>query len=385
MKNLLVLLLISITSALPAIAQDAPAAVAQLSPAQRSIAESMSVILEKPNQYTSYNLLAAAFLRRARETDDPSFYAQADDAVNKSLQLSPNNFETEKLRVAILLGRHDYTAALEAAKVLNKKIPDDVMVYGLLADAETELGKYKDAEKDTQWMLNLRPGNLPALVHAARLRELFGDLEGSYELFELAYESTPPTETEERAWLLTQLGHLRFTSGNVDAADKLLQQALAAFPNYGQALGVLGEVRIAQKQYEDAVDLLRRRCQAAPHAAYFYDLAQALSLAGKDGEAKSAFAQFETKALLESSSKDNSNRELIFYYADYAKQPAKALKLAEQEYAWRKDIYTLDAYAWALHLNGQDAEALKQIEIALAVGVREAKISRHAKEILDSK
>src|SRR6202043_2736448 len=97
MKNLLILLLISMTSALPAVAQDAPAAVAQLSPAQQSIAESMSAILEKPNQYSSYNLLAAAFLRRARETDNPSFYTQADEAVNKSLQLSPNNFETEKL------------------------------------------------------------------------------------------------------------------------------------------------------------------------------------------------------------------------------------------------------------------------------------------------
>ena len=83
------------------------------------------------------------------------------------------------------------------------------MVYGLLTEANAELGYYKDAETAAQWMLNLRPGNLPALTNAAHLRELFGDMEGSYELLQMAYESTPPTEEEERAWLLTQMGHLR--------------------------------------------------------------------------------------------------------------------------------------------------------------------------------
>src|SRR5208283_1539745 len=99
-----------------------------------------------------------------------------------------------------------------------------------------------------------------------------------------------------------------------------------------------------------------------------YDLAEALQLAGRDAEAKEAFAEFESKSLPESLHKDNSNRDLVFYYADQAHQPAKALAVAQQEYAWRHDVYTLDAYAWALHVNRQDAEARKQIEAALADG-----------------
>ncbi len=43
-----------------------------------------------------------------------------------------NNFDTEKQRVSMLLGEHEYPAVLEAAKSLNKRVPDDVMVYGLL-------------------------------------------------------------------------------------------------------------------------------------------------------------------------------------------------------------------------------------------------------------
>ena len=43
------------------------------------------------------------------------------------------------------------------------------MVYGLLTDANIELGNYSDAETSAQWMLNLRPGNVPALTRAAHI------------------------------------------------------------------------------------------------------------------------------------------------------------------------------------------------------------------------
>jgi len=291
---------------------------------------------------------------------------------------APKNFDTEKARVSILLGEHEFAAALDLAKALNKRVPDDVMVYGLLADASLELGNYNDAETSTQWMLNLRPGNRPALIRTARLRELFGDAEGAYEAIDLAYQSTPPTEMEERAAILTEMGHLRFSSGNLDAAEKLLQQALTASPNYPDALARLAQVRMAQKRYGDAVVLLQQRYQLVSRPGNLCELAEALQLAGRESEVKKAFAEFEAQALLESGKKDNSNRELIFYYADHAHRPTQALKLAEQEYGWRHDVYTLDAYAWALHVNGQDAQARKQIETALAVGIRDAKLFLHA-------
>jgi Flp pilus assembly protein TadD len=61
--------------------------------------------------------------------------------------------------------------------------------------------------------------------------------------------------------------------------------------------------------------------------------------------------------------------------------PVKALGVAKQEFESRHDVFTLDAYAWALHVNGQDAEARKQIETALAVGIRDECLVRHAGEI----
>src|SRR6202451_1905940 len=197
----------------------------------------------------------------------------------------------------------------------------------------------------------------------------------------MRYHSMPATETGERALILTQRGHLRLASGNSDAAEKLFQQALTSVPTQPSALGNLAQVRITQKRNAEALVLLQQRDQGIPHAENLYDLAEVLQLAGRDTAAKKAFADFETKSLAESGRKANSNRELVFYYADHAHQPARALEVAKQEFAWRHDVYTLDAYAWALHVNGQDSAARKQLETALGVGIRDSKIFAHEGEI----
>src|SRR5262249_26389112 len=148
-----------------------------------------------------------------------------------------------------------------------------------LTDANVELGNYDDAEKAAQWMLNLRPGNLPGITRAAYLRELFGDLDGALELMNIAYQSTPPGEREDRAWILTQIGHLQMTSGKASDAESTLELALMIFPRYHYALQNLAKVRIEQKRYDDAVILLQQRYDDAHHAENLYDLAEAEELA----------------------------------------------------------------------------------------------------------
>jgi tetratricopeptide (TPR) repeat protein len=227
-------------------------------------------------------------------------------------------------------------------------------------------------------MLDLRPGNTPGVTRGAYLRELFGDVDGSLELMNMALTSTPPAEVEDAAWIMTQMAHLNASVGRIAEAAKQLDQALHLFPGYHYALGNLAKIRIQQKRYDEAVDLLRARYAAAPHAENLYDLAEALELAGHKAEADAAFHEFEKKSLAETSIADNSNHELILYYADHAHQPQKALEVAQREFARRHDVYTLDCYAWALHANGQNEEARKQIDQALAVGIRSTRLLRHA-------
>ena len=380
--NKVAVLLLMVMTALAAVAQTTTLpADSTPSPAERSMAQANRLIEKNPRNFEAYNALALAFSRRARETSDVKFYAQAEESLKTSFEISPSNFDGEKIHVWLLLGRHEFAAAREEARKLNKKMPDDVMVYGFLTDANIELGNYKEAEDSAQLMLDIRPGNLPGLTRAAYLRELFGDLDGSVELMNMAYQSTPPSEAEDRAWTLSQIAHLQLMSGKITDADNTLQQALTLFPGYHYALGNLAKVRIEQKRYEDAVKILQQRYDSAQHAENLYDLAEALELAGHRGQAQQAFGEFETKSRLESVYADNSNRELIFYYADHAHQASKALEVAQAEYARRRDVFTLDAYAWALHVNGRDREARSQIAAALAVGIRDAKMLRHAGEI----
>src|ERR1700756_1977677 len=105
------------------------------SPAEQTIATANRLIEKNPRNYEAYNALALALSRRARETSDPRFYNLGEEALKKSFEVSAGNFDGEKIHVWLLLGKHEFAAAREAAMVLNKRTPDDVMLYGFMTDA----------------------------------------------------------------------------------------------------------------------------------------------------------------------------------------------------------------------------------------------------------
>ena len=350
-------------------------------PAELSIRKAQEEIAKKPDHAPYYNALAMAYARRARETSDVAYYARAQETVRKSLAIAPDNFEARKVEAWLLLGHHEFAKALEVATTLNNRAPDDVTVYGYLVDANAELGNYDAAVAAAQWMLNLRPGNVAGLTRAGYLRELHGDFAGAIEVMQMAYDSTPYQEFEDRAWLLTQIAHLHLASGDLAQAEKYASGALEVFPDYHYALGTLGQVRMAQKRFAEAAALFRKRYAAAPHAENLFALGEALHAAGAQAEAARVFADFERKAMAESGVSDNANHELVAYYTDYAGRPEDALRIAEQELKRRHDAYTLDAHAWALDATGDSVRAHTDIERALAWGLKDAKVLEHARVI----
>jgi len=353
----------------------------KLTPAEQKIAWAENTIQKDPNKFQAYNQLALALVRKVRETSNPDYYAQAEEAVNKSLHLAPGNFEAQKVQVSILLGRQEYAQALEQARALNRKAPDDLLAYGYIAEAAIGLGDYDEAEKAAQWMLDLRPGNMPGLIEGASLRKLYGDVDGALDFLNQAYQQTPPSEVEAAAWLLTEMADLQVAAGRVEVAEKLVDQALAAFPGYYRALEGMARVQTARREYAAAAETLRERNRSFPTLRSLYQLAQALDRAGRSAEASAAYTDFESQARPRIESADNANRELVFYYAQHAHQPAEALRIARLEVRRRHDVLTLDAYAWALYVHGEYAEAQAQIGKALAVGIRDSELSDHAGRI----
>src|SRR5215467_1141224 len=116
-----------------------------LSPAERSIGQANKLIEKNPKNYEAYNALALALSRRAREVSDVKYYTQAEETLQKSFEISPDNFDGKRIQIWLLLGRHEFAAASDEALKLNKRMPDDVMVYGFLTDANVELGNYGEA------------------------------------------------------------------------------------------------------------------------------------------------------------------------------------------------------------------------------------------------
>ena len=348
------------------------------SPAAEKIEIAKKAIEATPNSADAYNALALALSRRARETSDPDYYELAGEAVTQSLRLVPDNFEARKIETWIALGKHEFSRALVLARALSKSRPDDILAYALLTDACIETGNYDEAEKAAQWALDMRPGEISGLTRAAYLRELFGDIQGAVDLMQSAYNKTAPSEVEDRAWILTQFAHLQLLNGKPDVAEPALSDALKLFPSYHYALGNMVQVRIAQKRYDEAVGVARKFIVAAPHPENLFVLGETLAQAGKSDESKAVFSNFEVKALAESEGSDNANRELVFYYINHADKPTEGLRIAKREMQSRQDIFTRDAYAWALQANGEFKQALSEMEKALSVGIRDAVFFYHA-------
>ena len=336
---------------------------------------------QPPNKHIaevdSLNLRARTSLKQARATDSATSLADAEDAVHKALQLAPGDFEARKLEVRVLLARHQFREALEKARPLNHGTPDDVEAWGLVSDAALGLGDYTEAERCAQWMLNLRSTNVGGLERGARLRELFGDNDGAREFWESAMRLTLADE-EQRAWLATQMASLLRRTGRAAQAETLLHQILGAIPTYQPALAEMARVRMQQHRYDDAAAMLQERYSKVPRPDVQFELARALQMAGRETEAQIAYTNFERDARAAIDAPDNYNSDLVLYYTDSAPHPAEALRVAKIEIARRQDVRTLDAYAWALYASGDLAEAQKQMDKALAVGLRDASFFYHA-------
>ena len=350
-------------------------------PAEAGIRVAEAEVAKSPGSYQYYNDLALAFARRAQETCDAGYYQKAGEALARSFAIVPANFDGLKVRARVLLGQHEFAKALNLAARLNKQMPDDIVIYGYLAESNEELGNYKDAATAAQWMLRIRPGNAAGLAVAGELREVLGYIAPAMEVTRMAYDLTPGQETETRAELLVRMARLNLLAGDVPEAETYAIIALDVFPGYPDGLASLAEVRTAQQRYDEAVALQRKHYEAAPRAAHLYALGEALTRAGQKAEANVVFAEFEKKALAESDEADNANRELIAWYIDFANRPADALRIAEKEISRRQDVFTIDSYAWALAAAGDLPRASVEIQRAVDTGVKDPQILRHAAAI----
>jgi tetratricopeptide (TPR) repeat protein len=356
-------------------------AVSDETPAQQRIAGAKQQIAADPRKVQAYNELAIAFLRRARETADSAYLKEAEAALAEGLKLDATDFQLQKTQVTLMLSRHEFSAARERATALHRRTPDDVMTYGYIAEADIALGNYSEAETNAQWMMNLRPNNTPALLIGATLRTLYGDARGAIEFLNVARSQTSPDEIEDLAWIANQIASIQIDSGQNDAAAETLEQAEQLFPHYPYTTENLARIRMGQRRFSDAVQLWMSasRIDHDPHV--LFQLAAAQEAAGQVQEAHATYAEFERLANAPETATDPAKLDLILMYASNPATAAKALNLAEQEMRNRQDVWTLDAFGWALYANARYQDANGALQKAIAVGIQSAQIFDHAGHI----
>jgi tetratricopeptide (TPR) repeat protein len=342
--------------------------------ADKEINSVLKIIEKMPDSPLGYVQLSTLYIKKARETGDFSLNTKAETAVNRALEIEPQDVPARKLQASLNLTFHNFQNALELGQKLQKELPNDAFVYGVLTDANVELGNYKEAIAAAQKMVDLKP-NSSSYARVAHLRSLHGDHDGAVEMMTLAAKTADPQDREAQSWCLVQLGKEYFKAGNFARAEKVFDEALQIFPNYHLALTEKGIVRAAQNDFDSAVKYLTDSQNRVPLTETIIVLGDIYS---KQNNAEKAKQQYDLAEAVEQKFGNTDLRRLALLWADRDIRLEESLTIAAREHAARKDIYTADIYAWCLYKNGKFQEAKAAIDEALKLKTNDARILYHA-------
>ena len=335
-----------------------------------------------PASAHGYNMLASAYMQKARETGDFGFNARAETTLNRSLDIAPGDSSALILRATLLLTYHRFREALEEAKraqVPGRESPD---LYGVMTDALVELGDYPAAVEAAQKMMDLRPDST-SYSRASHLRALHGDLEGAIEAMGVAVKAANPRNQENAGWYRVHLGLDLMNAGKRTEGEREFDIALEMFPDYHLALAAKARARVAAGDFDGAIHFYQRAQARVPLPDVVIPLGDLYSKLGRVAEAKQ---QYELVDFIERQGTGNAtySRQLALFWADHDMKLDEALEIMRQERAVRADIHTSDALAWCLLKKGKLAEAKESIEQAMRLGTRDARIFYHAGIIYDA-
>ena len=349
------------------------------SKADQRILQAVRAIERMPDRAEGYNELASAYMQKARETSDFDLNAKANDAIARSLEVEPNNYDALKLRAKLQLTYHQFAEALETTRRAQIVRTDDHDVWGQITDALVELGDYAGAVKAAQTMVDLRPDS-SSYARVSYLRSLHGDTQGAIKAMTASLKAANPNDPEGVAWCRVQLGNELMNAGRLDAAEREFDEALRIFPDHPLALRAKAEARVARGDVQGAIEICEREQGSADAAQMLGDLYMKL------GRADAAAKEYEKFEILERENAviEKSWRHLVNHWLDHDQNLDQALMLATQEYETRKDIFTCDSLAWALFKNGRVSEAKKFIKEALRTGTKDVRINSHAQMILQT-
>jgi tetratricopeptide (TPR) repeat protein len=222
-------------------------------------------------------------------------FRRAGPDMLQRLQQGGNDDEAEETYEAMARGYMSTMLLKQAAFILEswlswrpKSVPARLMLADVAAlggDTDGEINCYREAVRSD-------PSNVEARRCLAHGLILSHELEESHELLVGCLREEPRNAT-----VLVNMAEWHQRSGHVEEAKKIVAQVLALQPDNRQraaALGILGQIALAEKDYAEAARVLKEAVDADPAAfANVYALSQALSHAGQSEEAKVYLARWQ--------------------------------------------------------------------------------------------
>ncbi|HSR84786.1 MAG TPA: hypothetical protein VLM11_11470, partial [Streptosporangiaceae bacterium] len=265
-----------------------PAVLAHGDQLAASIARAQGHLRVVPGDYTTWAALGSAYIERARVTADPTYYPKADGALHRSLALRPTGNPAALAGLGALANaRHEFAMARDLADRVLRADPYSADAYGILADAQTQLGNASAATDAIQRMLDLRPG-LAAYSRASYDLEQQGRLSDAAALMRRALgDAVDPADI---AFCRYQLGQLAWRGGRLSDAATEYAAGQAADPAYIPLLQGQAQVAAARGQTAAALAGYAELTARYPSPAYLMEYANLLRAAGQPKSADQQLA-----------------------------------------------------------------------------------------------
>ncbi|MDX6540077.1 MAG: hypothetical protein QOI71_1687 [Gaiellales bacterium] len=322
--------------------------------------------------------LGIAYLQRARETNDPSYYAKASTLLDRSLARDPGGVDATIGAGSLALSYHDFREALrlgQRALALSHGFSPPALA--MIGDASVALGRYGQGFAAFARLGHLRPG-LVAYARLSYARELQGDVAGATRLMRRAVDagSGAPENTQ---WTRVQLATLLLKSGHTGAAAKEFRHALALLPNYARAEAGLGAVAVARGDLAKAQRWYERAASHLPLPDIVAQLGDVRAARGNRTGARAAYALVGVENALFIRAGGNADLETALFDASHpgAMTRPAVVTLARKALARRPSVYGHDALAWALYSAGKCHQALPQAKLANRLGTVDPQLSWH--------
>ena len=341
-----------------------------------SIASLQAHLRAQPKDFGSWATLGLAYVEQARTKGDPSRYPQAQQALNRSLELEPDNDPALAGRAALAAARHDFPGALTYSDQALAQNPYSERALSTRIDALVELGRYDEALKATDEADAKRPG-VPVFTRYAYVRELRGDVTTARRVLEQALGAS--TSRGDIAYVATALGQLAWNQGEYKPALEYYARALAADDAYLPALEGRARAQFADGDRAGALKGMEDVVSRYPLPGPLVELGELYEVRGGDGDLTKARAQYalvNAWTAIARANGVNADLDTALAAADHGDKKS-ALRAARAEWDRRETVHTADALAWALHVNGKDEEALPYARRATATGYRNASFLYH--------